>query len=133
MFGYNKITTGSYSPETNEVSEILDFPKDELKQNYTITLHKEQDGTVNILIIGGHTLCGAHKFSKNYILTPKLVLEGGNLVMTLPWYEIPQLNYPRSSCGTLVYNNKLFILYGEGSVDIPNRKKKAVELLGDVN
>lgn len=53
--------------------------------------------------------------------------------MTLPWYEIPQLNYPRSSCGTLVYNNKLFILYGEGSVDIPNRKKKAVELLGDVN
>jgi hypothetical protein len=54
FYGYNRQITGQYNPNENTFNEILDFKeKDEQKVNYSLTVHKENDGTVNIIVIGG--------------------------------------------------------------------------------
>ena len=139
MFGYDLQECGQYLPEDDVFysSAVLKKDTNYSKENYSLCTFTDNNFENTIFFIGGFTLKCNEIYSNNFMLVPKYEYVEENNVWIVnffkEWYEIPQLNTPRSSCSTFICKGFLFVIYGEGNVDkCQNRNKghkKSIDLI----
>lgn len=126
LFGHNrKKEVSHFDFMKNEIVELLTFPQNESKMDYTLCLAEDSK---HIFVIGGTTVDALH-YSTNYFLTPTYEMDKStgtqmsdatdtqSLMLKLDYTKIPDLNFNRSRCSVIIHNGFLFVFFGQGMVN----------------